>query len=73
MLPMLSLCLRGKKRVLDVGRGFGLFGCYFSAMYPEISYVGYDLNKGRVDQANRAAEKLGLRNAGFNVGDAPAT
>lgn len=70
ILQMLGLCLRGKKRVLDVGCGFGLFGCYFSAMYPEISYVGYDLNKGRVDQANRAAEKLGLKNARFSVGDA---
>jgi SAM-dependent methyltransferase len=70
ILQMLGLCLRGKKRVLDVGCGFGLFGCYFSAMYPEISYVGYDLNEGRVDQANRAAEKLGLSNVKFKVGDA---
>ena len=70
ILQMLGLCLRGKKRVLDVGCGFGLFGCYFAAMYPEISYVGYDLNEGRIDQANRAAKKLGLNNVVFNVGDA---
>lgn len=70
ILQMLGLCLRGKKRVLDVGCGFGLFGCYFSAMYPEISYTGYDLNERRVEQANRAAEKLGLKNAKFTVGDA---
>lgn len=70
ILQMLGLCLRGKRRVLDVGCGFGLFGCYFSAMYPEITYVGYDLNERRVDQANRAAQKLGLNNVQFKVGDA---
>lgn len=70
ILQLLGLCLRGKRRILDIGCGFGLFGCYFSAMYPEISYVGFDLNEKRIDQANRAAEKLGLRNATFQVGDA---
>lgn len=70
ILQMIGLCLRGKRRILDVGCGFGLFGCYFSAMYPEISYTGYDLNAGRVRQARRAAEKLGLKNVSFNCGDA---
>jgi len=31
MLHILSLCLRGRTRVLEVGCGFGLFGCYFAA------------------------------------------
>lgn len=70
ILQMLGLCLRGKRRVLDIGCGFGLFGCYFSSMYPEMSYTGYDLNEGRVDQANRAAKKLGLQNVDFKIGDA---
>lgn len=70
ILQMLGLCLRGKRRVLDVGCGFGLFGCYFSAMYPEITYCGYDLNAGRIEQANRAAAKLGLKNVSFHCGDA---
>ncbi|MFN0277203.1 MAG: class I SAM-dependent methyltransferase [Pyrinomonadaceae bacterium] len=70
ILQMLGLCLRRKRRILDIGCGFGLFGCYFSAMYPHMSYTGYDLNEGRIDQANRAAEKLGLKNAHFKVGDA---
>lgn len=70
ILQMLGLCLRGKKRILDVGCGFGLFGCYFSSMYPEIEYCGYDLNERRVREANLAAERLGLRNARFKVGDA---
>ncbi len=70
ILQMLALCLRGKRRILDVGCGFGLFGCYFSAMYPEITYCGYDLDAGRIEQAKRAAAKLGLTNVSFHCGDA---
>lgn len=70
ILQMLGLCIRGKRRILDIGCGFGLFGCYFAAMYPEISYTGYDLNSSRIDQANRVAEKLNLQNVRFCVGDA---
>jgi SAM-dependent methyltransferase len=70
ILHILSLCLRGKRRVLDVGCGFGLFGCYFSALYPEISYCGYDLNPRRIEMARTAASHLGLSNATFHCGDA---
>ncbi len=70
ILQMLGLCLRGRRRILDVGCGFGLFGCYFSAMYPEITYCGYDLDAGRIEQAKRAAQKLGLNNVSFHCGDA---
>jgi len=70
ILQMLGLCLRGKRRVLDIGCGFGLFGCYFSAMYPEMEYRGFDLNKQRVDEANLAASRLGLKNVSFEYGDA---
>lgn len=70
ILQMLGLCLRGKRRVLDVGCGFGLFGCYFSAMYPEITYCGYDMNQKRIHTARRAAAKLGLKNLSFHCGDA---
>jgi hypothetical protein len=44
ILDILALCLRGKHKVLYLGCGFGLFGCYFSMLYPEMSYCGYDVN-----------------------------
>ncbi|RMF58464.1 MAG: class I SAM-dependent methyltransferase [Calditrichaeota bacterium] len=70
ILNILSLCLRGKKRILDIGCGFGLFGCYFAGLYPEIYYIGYDLNENRINMANETASRLGLTNVQFNVGDA---
>lgn len=70
ILQMLGLCLRGKRRILDVGCGFGLFGCYFASMYPEIEYKGYDLNAERIKKAQAAAKKLGLKNVEFACGDA---
>lgn len=70
ILHILGLCLRGKRRVLDIGCGFGLFGCYFSAIYPDMAYHGYDVNGGRIDMARLAAQRLGLTNTTFTVGDA---
>lgn len=72
ILHMLSLCLRGKRRILDVGCGFGLFGCYFALRHPRLNYVGYDLNAARIDMARRAAERLALTNVRFDVADARA-
>lgn len=70
ILHILELCLRGKLRILDVGCGFGLFGCYFSALHPEIVYCGYDNDATRINMARQAATRLGLRNASFHCLDA---
>jgi SAM-dependent methyltransferase len=70
ILHILGLCLRGRRRVLDIGSGFGLFGCYFSTFYPEIEYCGYDMDAKRIAMAQQAAARLGLRNASFFHGDA---
>src|SRR5262245_46154154 len=70
MLHILSLCLRGKSRVLEIGCGFGLFGCYFAARDPRVNWHGLDLNAGRIDMARRAAARLGLTNTHFGVADA---
>ncbi len=70
ILNILALCLRGKRKILDVGCGFGLFGCYLAALYPEVSYFGCDLDPGRIDLANEAARRLNLNNASFHCKDA---
>jgi len=70
ILHILALCLRGKRKVLDVGCGFGLFGLYFSTLYPDISYYGYDIDSTRIEMANKAAKRLGLNNAVFRCQDA---
>lgn len=69
-LHLLSALLRNKRRVLEVGCGFGLFGCYFSARDPRVQWHGLDLDSGRVDMATKAAANLGLHNARFSVADA---
>jgi cyclopropane fatty-acyl-phospholipid synthase-like methyltransferase len=73
MLHIVSLCLRGKARVLEVGCGFGLFGCYFAARDSRVHWHGLDLNPDRIDMARRAASRLGLPNATFAVADARET
>jgi SAM-dependent methyltransferase len=70
MLHILSLCLRGKRRVLEVGCGFGLFGCYFASRDRRMQWNGLDLDSGRIDMARKAAARLGLSNARFTVADA---
>jgi 2-polyprenyl-3-methyl-5-hydroxy-6-metoxy-1,4-benzoquinol methylase len=73
ILHILQLCMRGKTRVLEIGCGFGLFGCYFAARNPGLTYHGIDLNAKRISMAQTAAQRLGLDNARFMVGDACKT
>jgi 2-polyprenyl-3-methyl-5-hydroxy-6-metoxy-1,4-benzoquinol methylase len=70
MLHILALCMKGKSRILEIGCGFGLFGCYFASRWPEIKYVGLDINTHRIEMAREAARRLGLSNAHFEHGDA---
>lgn len=70
MLHILNLCMRGKVRVLEIGCGFGLFGCYFGARNPRIQYHGIDLSEGRIAMARQAAKRLNLQNVSFEAGDA---
>lgn len=70
ILHILHLSMKGKKRVLEIGCGFGLFGCYFALRDPEIRYHGIDVNEGRIEMARAAASRLGITNARFETGDA---
>ncbi len=69
ILHILALCLRGKRKVLDLGCGFGLFGLYFSMLYPDITYCGYDMDPKRIDMANKSAKRLGMHNTIFRCQD----
>jgi len=70
ILDILALCLRQRRKVLDVGCGFGLFGCYFASLYPEMQYRGVDLDAGRIEAARCTASRLGLNNVCFERADA---
>ena len=70
ILHILALCLRDRRSLLDIGCGFGLFGCYFAMRYPALQYYGCDMNPARINSANRAAAALGLTNVKFLCQDA---
>jgi len=57
-------------RVLDLGCGFGLFSLYYASVLPGIAIDGIDLNPRRIAMARKAAERLGLTNARYEVGNA---
>jgi 2-polyprenyl-3-methyl-5-hydroxy-6-metoxy-1,4-benzoquinol methylase len=64
--------LPSRGKVLELGCGFGLFGLYFASSHPGLSITGIDTNGGRIRMARRAAERLGVRNTVFHIGDARA-
>jgi 2-polyprenyl-3-methyl-5-hydroxy-6-metoxy-1,4-benzoquinol methylase len=70
MLHILALCMKGKNRILEIGCGFGLFGCYFASRWPDIRYRGLDINAHRIEMARQAASRLNLSNVRFDRGDA---
>lgn len=70
MLNILTLCMRGQTRFIEVGCGFGLFACYFASRWPRASYRGFDIDGHRIEMARTAASHLGLSNVRFDRGDA---
>ncbi len=58
--------------ILDLGSGFGLFSLYYAQILPEAHFRGVDLNPRRVAMARRAADRLGVSNVSYEVGDARA-
>jgi cyclopropane fatty-acyl-phospholipid synthase-like methyltransferase len=62
--------LPDRGRVLDLGCGFGLFSLYYASVRPAIEIEGIDLSPRRIAMAQKAALRLGLRNARYEVGNA---
>lgn len=56
--------------VLELGCGFGLFGLYFAQYHPGLTLHGLDLNRQRIEMAQRAAVALNVSNVTFYPGDA---
>jgi 2-polyprenyl-3-methyl-5-hydroxy-6-metoxy-1,4-benzoquinol methylase len=70
ILRPLEQCLQGRKRVLELGCGLGLLGCYLAMRHPTVQYLGYDRDAGRIAAAQKAAARLGLANLTFKCADA---
>ncbi|HEY1696841.1 MAG TPA: class I SAM-dependent methyltransferase [Polyangiaceae bacterium] len=69
LLSVMDLLLTDEGRILDVGCGFGLFAAYFGQTQPRRSIVGVDPDRRRIGIARDVAERLGLRQHAFVVGD----
>ena len=61
--------LPARGRVLDLGCGFGLFSLYYASVHPGLTVEGFDRNARRIGMAQAAAERLGLGNVRYQVGD----
>lgn len=69
LLSVMDLLLPDAGRILDVGCGFGLFAAYFGQMQPRRRIVGVDPNERRIGIARHVANRAGLRDHQFAVGD----
>jgi 2-polyprenyl-3-methyl-5-hydroxy-6-metoxy-1,4-benzoquinol methylase len=69
LLSVMDLLLTDEGRILDVGCGFGLFAAYFGQTQPRRRIVGVDPDARRVGIARHVAERLGLDEHRFIVGD----
>lgn len=62
--------LPAEGEILDLGCGFGLFSLFYAAQGPNRRLHGIDLDGRRIQLAQTAAQRLGLANARYAVGDA---
>ncbi|MBM3945129.1 MAG: arsenite methyltransferase, partial [SAR202 cluster bacterium] len=71
--PIAIASLRPGESVLDLGSGAGL-DCFLAARQvgPEGSVTGVDFTPAMIERANANAEKLGLTNVSFRLGDIEA-
>lgn len=69
-LEEIAQFLPSRGSVMEIGCGFGLFGLYFARAHPDLRIHGVDLDKGRIEAAKRARDRLGIDNIDFEVADA---
>jgi 16S rRNA G527 N7-methylase RsmG len=50
------------KRVIDIGAAYGRVGLITKCVLPEVSFIGYEILKKRVDEGNRIFKKHLLEN-----------
>ncbi len=65
-----SLLSGTPERILDLGCDNGIIACYLAVRYPNAEVVGIDVSEAAVEVAREHAERLGISNASFRVGDA---
>ncbi len=56
-------------KIVDLGAGYGRMGIFLHWYYPLTSFLGIELVKERVDEANRIYKELNLQNKKMEVGD----
>lgn len=57
------------QKILDGGCGQGVFSMELAKLHPEAQVVGIDMDPGLVWRANAIAQRAGLTNCHFEVGD----
>lgn len=48
------------KSIVDIGAGYGRVGIVMSSLFPEASFIGYEIMEKRLDEGNRVFESLEL-------------
>lgn len=70
LVPGIKDKLKAGIDVLDIGCGSGRAINFLAVNFPNSRFTGYDISEEGIANARREAEKLGLKNARFEVRDA---
>lgn len=63
----LVLRIPPRSDVMDIGSGAGLFTLILAGLRPDLNITGIELQQNRVDESNRVAKVMGVKNARFAV------
>lgn len=65
----ITLKMKPHQKIVDLGAGYGRIGIFLHHFLPEASFLGIELVKERVDEANRIYDLYGLSNKTMEEGD----